>query len=151
MIFLQWPVDEAFMKIILFSLMIILISSCQGENGSKPASEAEPVLDARLTSGSGTWEAYDAGTNIDDMVRFIIRNPGLESENVEMYLRSNYRGGSLIADAHYILTPLTDASAYAQEFDGTMRTGDMAAEYTFIDDDTLNVCFDSDCITFTRQ
>lgn len=133
-------------------LALIILAGCNSGGGGGSSGSETFTLDSRLINATGeAWESYDAGTNIDD--RLVIREATIGAETfIAMYLDSSYRGGSVIYDVDYELaaTGASKASAYEVQVNGS-SPGEFEAEYSFIDDDTLEVCFDaSTCSTYLR-
>lgn len=133
----------------LMLMMLLILSACNGSGGGS-SSPASFTLDERLFSGTGRWSAYDAGTNIEDAVLFRkeLQNDG-SLANV-MHWLENYRLGSNLINTNHVLTPVSDRHVAAKEFAPTLAFRNFEGSYSFIDDDTLELCIDGTCITFTR-
>lgn len=139
------------MKTNIFAFITLFTLASCNSGGSSSSTATVFELDERLFQGTGRWTAYDPGTNIQDDLLFRRETPADGIERERLHYDSTYRSGSALADGIYDLEAIAADEIYATEFGGVLRTGDLAARYNFIDDDTLEFCFDSDCITFVRN
>lgn len=131
-------------------LTLFLLLSCNGTEGNSAKTAPEFTLDERLFSGTGRWQTYDAVNNIDYDFLFRRETPADNIERERLHWLSGYRGGSQLINASYDLTALSERDIFGDEYDGVIRTGDIQGTYSFIDDDTLEVCIDTDCLTLDR-
>lgn len=134
-------------------IMLALIISCNGSGGGGGSAPVY-TLDQRLLndcSSGERWRGYNPGTNIDDTM--CIQPTTINGQReIDAYWDSTYRMGSALHNSHFILTPTGPNSAYAEEynvFQYGIGSGDVT--YTFIDDDTLQVCIHSGCVDFIRD
>ena len=131
-------------------IITVLLLSCNGKGGGS-SKKSDPVIDPRLYSGAGDWLGYTSSTNVDDNLTFTQATDTHGNPYIRMHLRSEYRGGSQIADSNYSLTAISNNLIYATELNGTLMTGDLAGEYSFSDNDHFELCFDgADCVEFER-